>query len=340
MCIRFYLQGKFARLLFSGRRLSGKISLIILIVYFCASCSFIDDIIGIEPPDDNGPDPEPNKVRFVAMGDTGKGNQGQYAVAEAVKNKCDQDGCDFVLLLGDNIYYAGVSSVTDEQFQAKFELPYKDINLPFYLVLGNHDYGGSGKGEGYEVVKSIYQIQYTEKSQKWIMPGHYYQFQKNNITLFALDSNAQLFGVAKEQQEDVSAWIKNADTQWKIAFAHHPYKSNGPHGDAGRYEGVPGVPIVSGDDVKKFADTVWCGKVDVYLSGHDHSRQWLEETCEGTQLVVSGAGASTTELPGDNPVLFQADTLGFLYVVIEDNMLDAQFIDKTGKVEFSKKLLK
>jgi tartrate-resistant acid phosphatase type 5 len=41
----------------------------------------------------------------------------------------------------DNFYDEGVDSLDDEQFQTKFELPYADIDFPFWVVLGNHDYG-------------------------------------------------------------------------------------------------------------------------------------------------------------------------------------------------------
>ena len=75
----------------------------------------------------------------MALGDAGKGNTAQRDVAIAMRDVCAAKGCDFALLLGDNIYDAGVDSVTDAQWQTKFELPYKDLNIPFYPTLGNHD---------------------------------------------------------------------------------------------------------------------------------------------------------------------------------------------------------
>ncbi|WP_455376024.1 metallophosphoesterase [Kaarinaea lacus] len=303
------------------------------------ACQSIDELLDVRPEGVDVVISEPGKVKFVAIGDTGKGNADQFKVAEVIKTKCEQDGCDFVMVLGDNIYGDGVDSVGDPQFKTKFEDPYKNISLPFYMVLGNHDYGGDGAG--YELQKSIYQVQYTEKSTKWIMPAHYYKFKADNATFFALDTNAQVFNLANEQSSDVSKWIAQSDTTWKIAFGHHPYKSNGRHGNAGSYDSVPGgVELVGGEGVKKFAESVWCGKVDVYLSGHDHNRQWLDTSCDDTALVVSGAGATTTPLPGSNPVLFQADTLGILYIAIDGKVLTAEFVDENGNVEFSHTLRK
>jgi tartrate-resistant acid phosphatase type 5 len=309
--------------------------LIMCAAVLLSSCSVIDDFLNIKPGDTKTDGSETGVIKFVAMGDTGHGNDGQYQVAQAVKNKCAQDGCDFILLLGDNIYNSGVDSVDDFQFDTKFELPYQDIDLPFYLVLGNHDYGGANSGLGYEFQKSVYQIMYTEKSEKWNMPQHYYQFIKGNATFFALDTNAQLYGLDNEQRQDVAQWLANTQTTWKIAYGHHPYKSNGPHGNAGQYDVFAGIPIANGEKVKTFAEDIWCGKVDLYISGHDHSRQWLDTDCAGTRLIVSGAGSTTTELRGNNPALFQKATLGFLYIRIEGNKLTGQFIDAHGNVEFT-----
>jgi predicted MPP superfamily phosphohydrolase len=155
----------FAKNLFN----STQPGIILSAAVILSSCNAIDDFLNVKPGDNTTGRTETDIIKFVAMGDTGHGNEAQYQVATTVKNKCAQDGCDFVLLLGDNIYNIGVDSVDDFQFDTKSELPYQHINLPFYLVPGNHDYGGTNSGIGYEFQKSVYQIQYTEKSEKWNM---------------------------------------------------------------------------------------------------------------------------------------------------------------------------
>lgn len=301
------------------------------------ACAVIDKVFGTdqaEAPAGNGDD----ILQFIALGDTGTGEEMQYKVAAAIKKKCETSGCDMVLLLGDNIYMDGVSSDNDSQFQSKFELPYQYIDLPFYAVLGNHDYGGNGAG--FEIEKSLHQVEYSKHSKKWKMPKRFYMIHTHNVSFFALDTNAQLFGHDDSQKETVTKWLVEDDSLWRIAFGHHPYKSNGPHGNAGSYEGLANIPIVSGEKVKDFAEAVWCGKVDIYLSGHDHSRQWLDSDCNSTKLVVSGAGAKTTQLSERNPYLFQADTPGFLYVSISGDALTAEFLNADAEVEFSWQLHK
>jgi hypothetical protein len=278
-------------------------------------------------------------VRFAALGDQGKGNQGQKDVATALAAKCAQDGCDFVQLLGDNIYDSGVDSTADPQWQDKFELPYAAINVPFWVVLGNHDYGGGGTGN--EFGKAQNEIDYTQVSTKWKLPAAYYTRTEKHVDFFGLDTNMAMYHQADQQEQDVGAWIAASNNTWKIAMGHHPYLSNGPHGNAGEYEGLPFVPIVNGAGVKDLMDAIICGQVDVYLSGHDHSLQWLVPTCGGTtELIVSGAGAATTELPGNNQTHFQSLSLGFLYVVIQDNVLTGEFIDPTGAVLYTRVVTK
>ena len=149
-----------------------------------------------------------------------------------------------------------------------------------------------------------------------------------------------MYYMAGNQAADFEAWIAQSAATWKIAFAHHPYLSNGPHGNAGEYEGLPFVPIVNGAGVQDLVEDVICGDVDVYITGHDHSLQWLADTCGGTELIISGAGASTTELPGDNNYYFQSLALGFLYVVIQGNTFTGEFYDTSGNMLFSRTLMK
>jgi len=90
--------------------------------------------------------PPPPSMAFVALGDSGRGSADQWNIAHAMEAFCRQRGCDFALLLGDNIYDSGASSESDPQFQSKFEQPYAGLHFPFYPVLGNHDYGAGGAG--------------------------------------------------------------------------------------------------------------------------------------------------------------------------------------------------
>ena len=277
-------------------------------------------------------------VRFVAIGDAGKGNAEQKQVADAIQAKCAASGCDFVQLLGDNIYDTGVSSVTDPQWQTKFEVPYANVTQPFWAVLGNHDNGGNGTGN--EQWKGDIEVAYSMTSTKWKMPSRYYVHQEPGVDFFGLDTNAGMFDQTATQKSDMSGWLTQSTASWKIAFGHHPYKSNGPHGNAGSYEGLPFIPLINGSGVKSLLETTVCGKADVYICGHDHSRQWLLDTCAGTELIVSGAGASTTDLNSNNANYWQSDQIGFLYVSIQGNTFTGEFYGVDGTMEYSRTIKK
>jgi len=274
-------------------------------------------------------------VRFIAVGDTGAAGGG--AVNAAMASKCQSSGCDFVLLLGDNVYESGASSPTDPQLQAKFAAPFAAVHAPFYVVLGNHDYGGNGAGN--EFAKAQNEVDYTQRSKKWRMPSRYYRLSRENVDLFALDTNAQMYALDAQQKIDMKTWLAASKAEWRIAFGHHPYLSNGTHGNAGVYDGIPGDPVFGGARVKTFADDVYCGNADLYLCGHDHSRQWMTDTCKGTELVVSGAGAKATTLPGTNATRFESAALGFMYVTIEGKKLTAEFMTSAG-VDFRHEITK
>ena len=128
-------------------------------------------------------------VYLLITGDTGSGKQSQYQVAKAMgsKNEDLEDQVKACILLGDNIYETGVNSVDDPQFQSKFEKPYQNINKPFYLLLGNHDYGNGHYRD--EDNRHMYQIEYSKKSDKWNIPAPYYHKVFGPCDFFFLDTN-------------------------------------------------------------------------------------------------------------------------------------------------------
>lgn len=347
-----------------GRTLAAICLAAVCAVPACAESTEVDspelgsgDVSGDpdDPGDPDGPDtPEP-PLRFIAVGDTGKGNDTQYQVADAMRDLCAAEGCDFVVLLGDNLYPEGAEEVDDPVWQSAFEDPYSDLDLPFYAVLGNHDYGGKlafvdVDGLGNQFDRGPVEVEYSQVSDKWRMPDTHYTMRHGPVGFIALDTDSILWD--NDDNGDQWDWFPGAlaevaDAPWVLALGHHPYRSNGPHGNAGHYKSLLdlSVPIDSldGEDVEEFMEELVCGNVDMYLSAHDHQRQWLDASmCSGTELVGSGAGGEVKEVadPSRNPVLYQDGTTpGFLYVVADEESLTGQFIDATtGAVAFERTL--
>lgn len=285
-------------------------------------------------------------VRFVAFGDAGTGSERQIAVGEAMAAVCAARGCDFALELGDNFYLSGVSSVDDAQFQDKFETPYKNLNVPIYVTLGNHD-NSAGPGEGSSNRKGDYQVDYHylqgRKSDKWRMPSRYYNFTAGDdlAEFYSLDSNPLTsivpdpspawnwltYGATQEEWFGTSLAASKA--KWKIAFAHHPYLSNGLHGNAGTYDGLPAtLPITSnGSPWKGFMERTACAKgLDIFFQGHDHELEWIKPvaSCGKTHFIVSGAAEGPRPFgdPERNATYWQVDnTLGFFWFELTETQM-------------------
>lgn len=259
----------------------------------------------------------PAPVRFVAVGDAGRGDPAQHAVAAAMATVCAQRGCDGVLYLGDNFYDDGVESVDDPEFQSKFEAPYAAIDLPFYVVNGNHDLAADGTD--YQAWKADLYVRYTDLSDKWTMPAPWYTARIRDVELFALDTTQALYANVDAQ----GAWLEEAldtsDARWRIVLGHHPFRSNGEHGDVRE-------PLGS------MLDRVLCGRADLYVGAHDHTLQWLQPVC-GLEVLVSGAGASTTSLVGGaNPARYQSDDhVGFVWIELDGERMTAAFYDSGAR---------
>jgi tartrate-resistant acid phosphatase type 5 len=299
-----------------------------------AACSEDDPVTEPAP---TGP-PAEGGLRFVALGDTGTGEAGQLEVADAMKAKCDADGCAFAVLLGDNIYETGPTSTDDPQWEEKFEIPYAALDMPFYAVLGNHDYGDSDGSSGNMWPQGPVEVDYSGQSDKWTMPATYYTFTETSeadVGFVTLDTNSLLWD--DTSNGDQRSWYADAvaalGTSWTVALGHHPYISNGIHGNAGEYGAFDPNP---GESLKAFFDETVCGTVDVYLCGHDHHLEWPKEQLCGAELLLSGAGSEYRLVLGDNEDHFSATELGFLYVVIEGDTFWGQFIDAEGAVLFER----
>jgi hypothetical protein len=167
------------------------------------------------------------------------------------------------------------------------------------------------------------------RSDKWVFPDLYHAHEHAHVEFYALDTTQLFWGIDGDQRAWVQERLARTTAQWTIAYGHHPYLSNGPHGDAGNYEGLSWVPIVDGESIKDFVEDELCDRVDVYFSGHDHSLQWPVSTC-GTEFIVSGAGAKTTRIEGDDPAHVEVSTPGFMWVEIVGDTFTGVFFDQDG----------
>lgn len=304
---------------------------------------------------------QPATVQFIAMGDSGSGSAGHFAVGESMALVCAEKSqtagpCQFVLGFGDNIYEDGATSINDIQFIDKFEKPFEPMgNTPFYMVLGNHDNTAYVGGDGANNDRGDIQVEYALSglSPRWKMPDRYYAVSTDEIPtiengrasdgrplihIVGLDSNPLTSIIA--DGDDRYGWQKysmgmleflkremETDAVFKIGMAHHPYLSNGSHGNAGSYDGFAShlFPAVSGQRWKEFLEEGLCDKADFFMNGHDHDLELLKPvtSCGRTQFALSGAAGKFRSLTDENrnDTYFQVgDTYGFMWMqAIEGN---------------------
>lgn len=279
--------------------------------------------------------PPSGPLRLLVLGDTGKGNEGQRRVVEAARATCAAEGgCHLGLLLGDNVYPNGLDDVDDARFTTLVEDHYGSLGFPFLAVLGNHDYGAPLPltlcgGAGLEERRAEAQIVRSRRSTVQIPARHWRQLI-GDVELVGLDTQAvfhddlpALAGAlglrddARRQDEHLRRWNAAPRTRFRIALGHHPWRSAGPHGDAGHYDGLPleGM-LFSGGAIRRLLEERVLGHFDLYLAGHDHGLQDAGDA-RGTALFVSGGGGEHVPHPARTSVPFVAESLGFLLVDVE-----------------------
>ncbi|MEU6331724.1 metallophosphoesterase [Streptomyces sp. NPDC047049] len=251
---------------------------------------------------------------ILVTGDAGTGDEAQYAVASAARDVCKAEGIGLAVGLGDNIYENGPESDDDSEFQDKFEKPNSGIDVPWLMVLGNHDCSGLIPGSGGDPSRGDREVAYAATSRRWYMPSRYYSVPlpaaEPLVEFFAIDTIPWSSYVAqldphyrwdgpymREQRSWLDGALRNSRARWKVVIGHHPYLNNGKHGSAGSYDGFEIGNYTSGVHLKDMYEKVVCGRADLILSGHDHTLQILEPTARtgGTRQVVCGASAKTED---------------------------------------------
>ncbi|EHQ25873.1 purple acid phosphatase family protein [Mucilaginibacter paludis] len=266
-------------------------------------------------------------LNFVAIGDWGRnGEYHQNEVAKQMGAWAATHPNKFIISVGDNFYPKGVVSENDPLWHYSFENVYTAHSLQddWYPVLGNHDYGTDPDA----------QVRYSKVSRRWNMPALYYSKEVNidkaggKVLFVFIDTQPIVYDLKEREPEKQLAWIDQTlanaspDVKWKIVIGHHPAYTVGPR-------------ITNYDTLairKALAGLFEKHKVDVYLSGHDHSLQHLKP--EGyTHQFISGAGSELTEVTTGIPYSrFQASEHGFMYFSINTTQLKVNAVNDSGKV--------
>ncbi|WP_442589313.1 purple acid phosphatase family protein [Pedobacter sp. AW31-3R] len=285
-------------------------------------------------------------VHFLAIGDWGRnGADHQLQVARQMGKWATENPNDFIVSLGDNFYPSGVTSEHDPLWHYSYENVYTEFALQWdwYPILGNHDYKSDPDA----------QVRYSNISRRWKMPARYYSKEVSlkgkdggKMLMVFIDTNPMIpefyqnseYGphVAGQQPEKQLEWLNetlanaSADVRWKVVIGHHPIYTVGP-----RIKNYDTLAVR-----KVLQDVFEKHKVDVYLSGHDHSQQHLKP--EGfTHQFISGSGSEVTPVTaGVSYSRFEAADYGFMYFSVDKNRLNTKIINHTGKMIYETTLKK
>lgn len=259
---------------------------------------------------------DPTQLSVIALGDQGSGSLRQWQVAHAMEVVAERDGrLDLVALLGDNFYGKRLTGVDDDNWQTKFEKVYHGqwlSHVPFYAVLGNHDYPGS------QQVELDYARQH-KGSGRWQMPDHSYTRDFGQVDgrpllrVVFLDTSVNGADLGDQVQVMEQAFEQpGPEPIWRIVTAHHPLRTASEHDDS---------PLADA-----LLPTLLRQHVDLYLSGHEHSHQLLLRPGEPAWVISGGGGQRLTPLRHvTEPHAFAAVEAGFVKLDLSASHLDLVF---------------
>ncbi len=248
-------------------------------------------------------------VRFAVIGDSGRGDEAQHAVAKQMVAWHQRFPFTFVLMLGDNIY----PPHAPDDYQKKFEEPYRallDAHVEFRAAIGNHDEPDEIYYKGFNMNgRRYYTFREGEEGLKGLTGA--------GARFFALDSRSfdrtQLSWLSKE--------LAASTSRWKIAYFHHPLYTSGRYQVGARLLRAELEPILVNGDV------------DVVLSGHEHFYERIVPE-RGIAYFISGGAGSLRRDDIRRPSAIMArgfDTdYHFLMMEIAGDELWFQAISRTG----------
>ncbi len=260
-----------------------------------------------------------DSVEILLIGDMGTGDEHQERIAQEMNHYCEQNPLAAVVFLGDNFYPHGVSSTSDSQWQEKFLKPY-NLNclnkLPFYALLGNHDYKGN----------TLAQIEFKSESPSWNMPHRFYDLSFGSLlSLTMLDTNI-LDLCGSETQCTIDFLLRSLEqskAKFKLALGHHPIESS-----SAKYTGK--------SLQSRILEKLLCGRAHSYISGHSHHLEHLSsDSCQESldYFIVGGGGADLYEVKEKKKSSkFAVSNFGFMALKADSNALRFRLIDGSSQI--------
>jgi len=238
------------------------------------------------------------KLVFHCVGDTGgiHGESTQVAVAEAMEQQIqaagDVDKAAFLYLVGDVVYFNGVSNLYKWQFYE----PYQYYPAPIFAIPGNHDGDTNVRaGDPPDPEPSLtgFMLNFCDTTPRpaqyrttMTQPYCYWTLLTPLLTIVGLYSNVE-GSLDPRGRSDQQTWLSNqlqsAPTDKKlIVTVHHPcYSLDSAHG------GSPDILAAIDQSISEANRAP-----DAIISGHVHNYQRFSRDVGGRAVpyIVAGAG--------------------------------------------------
>jgi 3',5'-cyclic AMP phosphodiesterase CpdA len=272
-------------------------------------------------------------THFFVIGDWGRnGYHHQQDLADAMQEAAKMVEPEFIISTGDNFYPNGVASASDPYWISSFENVYRGdlLFVPWYVVLGNHDYRGNPQA----------QIDYSQISRRWTMPARYFAKDfvlddDSSVARFVfLDSNPleDDYYTEEKYREAVSGqdtatqllWMNEALASplptWKIVVGHHPLYTGGKRAEE---------PNFQRGHLERHLEK---HRVHAYFAGHEHDLQHNRAEGKFTDHFVSGAGSEVRPTGKAGFTRFAESVTGCMIVSLTPDSMLVQAMDYEGQV--------
>lgn len=272
-------------------------------------------------------------LNFYLANDLGRnGYYDQKPIAELMGKMAEAIDIEFVVAAGDVHHFEGVRSVHDPLWMTNYELIYShpDLMLPWYPILGNHEYRGNTQAV----------IDYSGISARWQMPARYYtkvmEEDGATIRLVMIDTPPLLDKYRKDTEKYPDASKQDIDKQlvwldsvlisakedWVMVVGHHPIYADTDKNESERA------------DMQKRVDSILRkhGNVDMYVCGHIHNFQHIRKPDSQIDYVVNTSGSLAREVKPIDGTQFCSNATGFSLITVGKKELCLYMMDKEGKV--------